>query len=132
MQNGRGFFVLRGFPVDDSDKFDCVIAYDDVSSYVGSLRGWQDNTGVVLAHVTDLSRSHAVGTPAYTSEQQVFHTDNGDIFSLLALEVANEGGQSKIASSWHIYNTLAEIRPDLIRTMCENWPCDKYVSHKNS
>ena len=129
MHNGRGFFVLRGFLVDD---FDCVIAYTGVSSYVGSLRGWQDNTGAVLAHVTDLSRNHAVGTPAYTSERQVFHTDNGDIVSLLALEVANEGGQSKIASSWHIYNTLVETRPDLIRTVSEDWPCDKYVSHKNS
>ncbi|KAK3174105.1 hypothetical protein OEA41_001349 [Lepraria neglecta] len=47
-------------PVDDVDKFDCVIAYTGLSSYVGSLRGWQDNTGAVLAHVTDLSRNHAV------------------------------------------------------------------------
>ena len=120
MHTGRSFFVLRGFPVDDVDKFDCVIAYTGLSSYVGSLRGWEDNTSAVLAHVTDLSRNHAVGTPAYTSERQVFHTDNGDIFSLLALEVANERGQSKIANSWHIYNTLAETRPDLIRMINED------------
>lgn len=72
MHNGRGFFFLRGFPVDYFDKFDCVIAYAGVSSYVGSLRGCQDNTGAVLAHVTDLSRNHAVGTLAYTSERQIF------------------------------------------------------------
>ena len=111
----------------DFDRLDCVIAYAGVSSYVGSMRGWQDKTGAVLAHVTDLSRNHAVGTPAYTNERQVFHTDNGDIVSLLALEVADDGGQSKIASSWDVYNTLAKTRPDLIQTMSEDWPCDKFA-----
>jgi hypothetical protein len=49
-----------------------VIAYVGVSSYVGKLRGWQDKTGAVLAHVTDLSRHHVVGSPAYTNDRQVF------------------------------------------------------------
>ncbi len=127
LHNGRGFFVLRGFPVDVFDRRDSVIAYTGVSAYVGSLRAWQDPTGSVLAHVTDLSGTHAVGTPAYTNEKQVFHTDNGDIVSLLALETADEGGTSKIASSWHVYNLLAKSRPDLIKTLSEDWPCDKYA-----
>ncbi len=127
MHNGRGFFVLRGFPVDDLDRHDSVVAYAGVSAYIGSLRAWQDSTGSILAHITDLSKTQAVGTPAYTNEKQVFHTDNGDIVSLLALEIADEGGTSKIASSWHIYNVLAEVRPDLIRTLSEDWPCDKYA-----
>lgn len=81
--------------------------------------------------MTDLPRNHAVGSPAYTSERQIFHTDNEYIVSLLALEGADEGGQSKIVSSWHIYNTLVETMSDLIRTISEDWSCYKYVSHKN-
>jgi hypothetical protein len=127
LHNGRGFFVLRGFPVDSFNRFECVLAYAGVSAYIGSLRGWQDKTGAVLAHITDLSATHAVGTPAYTNEKQVFHTDNGDIVSLLALDVADEGGTSKISSSWQVYNVLAETRPDLIKTLSEDWPCDKYA-----
>jgi hypothetical protein len=104
-----------------------MIAYAGISSYIGSLRGWQDTTGAVVAHIIDLSASQAVGTPAYTNDMQVFHTDNGDIVSLLALEVSDEGGTSKISSSWQVYNILARERPDLIGTMSEDWPCDKYV-----
>ena len=73
-----------------------------MSVYIGSLRAWQDPTGSVLTHVTDLSKTHTVGTPAYTKGKQVFDTDNGDIVSLLALEVADEGGISMIASGWHV------------------------------
>lgn len=128
LHNGRGFFVLRGFPVDVFDREDCVIVYAGVSSYVAGLRGWQDQSGAVLTHIVDLSATHNVGTPAYTSDKQVFHTDNGDIVSLFALEVSDEGGASRICSSWHIYNLLAKERPDLIETLSQDWPCDKYVS----
>ncbi|KAL2043086.1 hypothetical protein N7G274_004146 [Stereocaulon virgatum] len=58
----------RGFPVDDFGRLDCAIAFAGVSSYVGNLRGWQDKTGAVLAHVFDLSRHHVVGSLAYTND----------------------------------------------------------------
>ena len=126
LHNGKGFFVLRGFPVDILSREDCIIAYTGVSSYVGSLRGWQDQRGTALVHVTDLSAKQAVGTATYTNEKQVFHTDNGDIVALLAVSVAAEGGRSKIASSWEVYNNLVEERPDLVKTLSENWPCDRF------
>ncbi|KAI9718498.1 MAG: hypothetical protein M1828_006681 [Chrysothrix sp. TS-e1954] len=126
LHNGRGFFVLRGFPVDKYQRLDNVIAYTGVSSYIGSLRGWQDPSASVVIHVTDLSKTHTVGTPAYTADKQVFHTDNGDIVSLLALQTAAEGGTSKIASISHVYNVFAKARPDLIKTLTEEWPCDNF------
>jgi len=127
VHNGRGFVVLRNFPVDKFDRADCILAYAGISSYIANLRGLSDRSGAVLVHITDLAAKGKVGTPAYTSDKQVFHTDNGDIVSLLALGVAENGGSSKLASSWQVYNALAETRPDLIRTMSEDWPCDKYV-----
>ena len=44
--------------------------------------------------------------------------------SLFALNTAASGGESKLASSWRVYNELAETRPDLIRTLSENWDFD--------
>lgn len=117
--------MVRGFPVEALSREDCVIAFAGISSYVGSLRGWQDQRATGLVHVSDMSAVQAVGTATYTNEKQVFHTDNGDIVSLLALEVAAQGGQSMIASSWEVYNMLAQERPDLIKTMSEDWPCDR-------
>jgi hypothetical protein len=89
----------------------------------------QDVNGGVLTHIKDLSRTHlaeAIGSPAYTTDKQVFHTDKGDIVALFALETAAEGGASKISSSWQVYNDLAENRPDLIKTLAEPWPLEEF------
>ena len=127
---GRGFFVLRTIPVDSYSRADNVLIYAGVSSYVGRQRGLQDVGGGVLVHIKDLTRTPlagSIGSPAYTSAPQVFHTDIGDIVSLMALDVAAEGGTSRISSSWRVYNELAETRPDLIKTLSDPWPFEAYV-----
>lgn len=130
---GRGFFVLRGIPVDKYTKEENIIIYAGVSSHVGDLRGRQekrsttDGKAVVLSHIKDLTGEYEkknIGGPASTNDKQVFHTDSGDIVSLFCLETANEGGESQLASIWHVYNILAHSRPDLIQTLTEDWPID--------
>lgn len=124
---GRGFFVLRTIPVGSYSREDNVLIYAGVSSYVASKRGVQDTGDSVLAHIKDLTDTNplkTIGAPAYTTDKQVFHTDIGDIISLFVLETAAEGGQSRISSSWKVYNELAETRPDMIKTLAEPWPLD--------
>lgn len=97
---------------------------------MGIQRGLQNVGGGVLVHIKDLTRTsqaESIGSPSYTSVPQVFHTDRGDIVSLLALDVAAEGGTSRISSSWRVYNELAETRPDLIKTLSDPWPFEAYV-----
>ncbi|KAL5340173.1 hypothetical protein BJX70DRAFT_407485 [Aspergillus crustosus] len=127
---GHGFKVIRGVPVDKHTREENFIIYAGITSHIAPIRGRQDTTyqgepaDVVLAHIKDLSRKVDVNTikaPAYTTEKQVFHTDAGDVITLLALEEAEEGGQSYLSSSWHVYNELARTRPDLIRTLAEPW-----------
>ncbi|TFK22445.1 Clavaminate synthase-like protein [Coprinopsis marcescibilis] len=129
LHTGRGFFVLRTIPVDSYSREDVITVYAGVSSYVGSLRAVQDKDAGVLAHIKDLTQTHpakAIGAPAYTTDKQVFHTDAGDIISLFALETAEEGGVSRISSSWRVYNELAQTRPDLIQTLSEPWTVDGF------
>ncbi|KAF4612412.1 hypothetical protein D9613_004592 [Agrocybe pediades] len=131
LHSGRGFFVLRTIPIDNYSRFDNVLIYAGISSYIGGTRGLQDKNGGVLSHIKDLSSSLAlkgtIGGPAYTTDKQVFHTDLGaDIVSLFALEVAAEGGVSRISSSWRVYNELAETRPDLIDTLSKPWAVDEF------
>ena len=134
---GRGFEVVRGLPVWKHGLEDNIIMYAGVSSHVAPIRGRQDKkfrgklADVVLHHIKDLSTTadkDRIGSPAYTAEKQVFHTDAGDIVSLLALSVAAEGGRSKLSSSWRVYNELAKTRPDLIATLAEDWIAEKSVS----
>ncbi|KAF9477035.1 taurine catabolism dioxygenase TauD [Pholiota conissans] len=130
LHSGRGFFVLRTIPVDSYSKEDNVLIYAGVSSHVGETRGLQDKNGGVLSHIKDLSHLYpkgAIGGPAYTTEKQVFHTDQGtDIVSLFALQIAAEGGVSRISSSWRVYNDLAENRPDLIQVLAQPWIVDEF------
>lgn len=81
----------------------------------------------MLNHIKDLSKTSVagnIGAPAYTTDKQVFHTDAGDIVSLFCLQTAERGGESKLASSWRVYNELAKTRPDLIKTLAEDWTFD--------
>ena len=103
-----------------------------ISSYIGSSRGKQDSTGSVLGHIKDLSVSHAydkggIGSTAHTTDKQTFHTDLGDLISLVVLQTAAEGGTSMLSSSGRVYNELASTRPDIIRTLSEPWPVDRLV-----
>lgn len=131
LHTGRGFFVLRTIPVSSYSRVDNVLIYAGVSSYVAPTRGLQDKNGGVLSHIKDLTNVLApgsIGGPAYTTDKQVYHTDQGsDIVSLFALETAAEGGVSRISSSWRVYNELAEHRPDLIKTLAEPWAVDEWV-----
>lgn len=135
LYSGRGFFVLRTIPIDKYTKEDLAIAYAGISSYIGATRGRQDGTGAVFAHIKDLRATHdnsKIGNAAYTTDGQVFHTDAGDLIALIALDVAAEGGTSRISSSGRIYNELVETRPDLIHTLCNLWPLDRYVSEAST
>ncbi|EXU98398.1 taurine catabolism dioxygenase family protein [Metarhizium robertsii] len=134
VHNGHGFKVVRGIPIDKYTREENVIIYAGIASHVANIRGRQDHehngrpADVVLAHVKDLS-THAdaknIGSPAYTTEKQVFHTDAGDVIALFALAAADEGGESFLSSSWTVYNELAATRPDLIRTLAEPWDVDE-------
>lgn len=134
LHKGHGFFVIRGVNVDSYTREENAIIYVGIASHIASQRGRQDSkfegkpADVVLTHVKDLSAGQdksAIGSPAYTTDRQVFHTDSGDIVSLFCLETALEGGASRIASTWRVYNELVRTRPDLIHTLSQNWDVEK-------
>jgi len=134
LSTGRGFFALRGLPVSLYTRSENITIYTGISSHIAPIRGRQDSKIIngqkqssMLNHIKDLSKTDVaekIGAPAYTTDKQVFHTDAGDIVSLFCLETAERGGESKLASSWRVYNELAETRPDLIRTLAEDWVFD--------
>ncbi|UPL03021.1 hypothetical protein LCI18_013955 [Fusarium solani-melongenae] len=129
LHSGHGFFIIRGIKVDEHTREENIIIYTGLSAHIAGERGRQDHkydgkpADVVLTHIKDLSHTGTsdIGSPAYTTDKQVFHTDSGDIVALFALEIAKKGGASKLTSTWTVYNEIAKTRPDLIHTLSEPW-----------
>jgi hypothetical protein len=59
-----------------------------------------------------------------TKGAQTFHNEEaGDVVSWLTRNTAASGGRCIIASSYTVYNILAAIRPDVLKTLSRaDWP----------
>ncbi|KAI8300586.1 Taurine hydroxylase-like protein SAT17 [Colletotrichum sp. SAR11_240] len=141
LHNGHGFFVIRGLRVDEHTREENIIIYAGLSSHIAPQRGRQDRqydgkpADVVLTHIKDLTLTKEkgqIGSPAYTADKQVFHTDAGDIVSLFALSTAAEGGTSKLASIARVYNEIAKTRPDLVHTLTQDWQFEVFGTPQKS
>lgn len=115
---GRGFVLLRGFPVEDLTEPEVELAYVGLGLQLGSPVS-QDAFGSVLGHVRD-ERVERTGPSVRlyrTNQRQDFHTDGADLVGLLCMQPAKSGGESRIASSYAIYNELLARRPDLVELL---------------
>ena len=82
----------------------------------------QNSRGHVLGHVKDVGDdpTQIDSVRIYrTNARQFFHADDSDVVGLLCIARALEGGESDIASSHLVYNTLAAERPDVLKTLTD-------------
>jgi hypothetical protein len=123
---GQGFFMLRGFPVDDYARDEQAIAYLGIGSHFGRPRS-QNAKGHLLGHVKDLGLDIADPNVRYyqTRRKLEYHTDSVDVVGLLCLKTARSGGESFIASSSAIYNEIYARRPDLLPALFEPFATDR-------
>lgn len=123
---GRGFAMLRGFPVERYTREEQAIAYLGIGSWLGSARS-QNAKGHLLGHVKDLGLD--IGDPKVryyqTNRKLEYHTDSVDVVGLLCLKTAKSGGESFIASSMTLYNEVLARRPDLAPALFEPYPTDR-------
>ena len=117
---GRGFVLLRRFPIDELSDDEIALAYFGLGLHLGTPVS-QDGAGTLLGHVRD-ERVERTGPEVRlyrTRERQDFHTDGADIIGLLCLHAARRGGESKLASSYAVYNEIRRRRPDLLDVLYE-------------
>jgi alpha-ketoglutarate-dependent taurine dioxygenase len=126
LRDGRGFVLLRGFPVDRLDREEIAIAYLGLGQHIGSVIP-QNGQGHVLGHVKDLGSDIAdASTRVYVTRADVrFHIDGCDLVGLLCLQTAKAGGESRIASSVTVYNRMLETRQDLVEALCDEFYISK-------
>jgi hypothetical protein len=120
LEHGRGFLLLRRFPIDLLDPDATELAYAGLGSHLGRPVG-QNKDGELLTHIRDERLPAEAGTVRLyrTRQRQDFHTDAADVIGLLCLHRAREGGESRIVSSGAVYNEMLRTRPDLVEALSE-------------
>ncbi|KAL6755491.1 Clavaminate synthase-like protein [Haematococcus lacustris] len=116
---GKGFHLIRNFPVQRLSRWQTVAAYHGFGLYWGKPQA-QNAKGHLVGHIK------AIGTdpglegvrPYTTSIPHGYHTDNSDIAALLCLHDAEEGGVNNWVSSIAVHNALLRRgRKDLVEVL---------------
>ncbi|KAF2835876.1 taurine catabolism dioxygenase TauD [Patellaria atrata CBS 101060] len=113
--NGKGFLLFKNFPVKVWGIRKSAVAYMGLGTYFGYYVS-QNGLGHILGHVKDLGDDPTQTDKVRiyrTNARQFFHADDTDIVGLLCIAKAQEGGESDIVSSHHVFNTLQRERPDV-------------------
>ena len=123
---GRGFVLLRGFPLDALDAPATELGYVGLGLHLGTPVG-QDAKASLLGHVRDerVPRTGPHVRLYQTHERQDFHTDGADIVGLLCLHRAVSGGESRLASTHAVYNHILATRPDLLEVLYQPFAWDR-------
>ena len=117
LASGRGFLLLRRFPIDLLDEQQVELAYMGLGLHLGRPVS-QNANGDLLTHVRDERLPTGVKARLYrTRERQDFHTDGADIIGLLCLHRARSGGESRIVSSLTLHDEILRRRPDLLEEL---------------
>ena len=127
LASGRGFVLIRGFPIDRLDQHEIELAYAGLGAHLGHRVG-QNKTGDLLTHIRDEKVTPEPGQVIRlyrTNQRQDFHTDAADIIGLLCLSNALRGGESRIASSAAVYNEILRRRPDLLEVLYQPMHWDR-------
>jgi TfdA family taurine catabolism dioxygenase TauD len=131
IDRGRGFVLLKGFPVDAHDEQTCAEVYWGLGLHLGKAVP-QNTDGDLLGHVRDTGADpHAYGVRLYkTRVEQDFHTDGADIIGLFCLKPAKSGGISRIVSSVTVFNEILNRAPGLVSTLFSPFPFDRQGQQK--
>lgn len=127
LDHGRGFWLLRGLPIDDLSEREAAYAYWGMGLHMGRPVS-QNARGHLLGHVTDEGVDFTKDSSARGYQTRLhlpYHTDGSDAVGLLCLRPAKSGGASSIASSTSAYNEVLERRPDLAHLWFEDWYTDR-------
>ncbi|KAK1836860.1 hypothetical protein QBC39DRAFT_272118 [Podospora conica] len=135
IHHGRGFVVLRGLQPAKYSNQDNILLYLGVTSYIAETRGMQDFDGRMILHIQathpEVLPDGTMPNSPYVARAQPFHTDLCDILTLYALSTSASGGQSYLASSAAVYNTLAASRPDLLHVLASpTWTYDEFFENQ--
>ena len=125
VSDGRGFVVIRGFPVERWGIAQTEYIYWAIGQHLGRP-GAQNPKGDLLGHVVDHRDSGDLdAVRAYRTARFIgYHCDGADVVGLLCLVNSARGGLSRIVSSVSVFAELLHSHPELAARMCEPFALD--------
>ena len=120
IQHGRGFVLVRGFPLDRYSEEELGLIYWGLGTHMGTGVS-QSVMGDRLGHVMDHSKNDP-NARAYRNKQDLsLHTDLSEIVSLLCLATAKTGGLSQFASIVTIHNEILKSHPEYLEPLYQGF-----------
>ena len=115
VENGRGFMVIRGLPVDRYDRPLIETIYWGLGCHFGMPIS-QNARGQRLAEVKDRGHNYTeTNARGYTTRAKLLpHVDTSDMTALLCLNPAKSGGLSSLVSSAAIFNAVLARHPEYL------------------
>lgn len=114
LENGRGFLLLRGLPVERYTDDEIKIIYYGIGLNLGApVR--QNPKGDLLGLVMNVGDKSKKTTRVYeTNAYLPYHTDPSDVVGLLCLRKAKQGGLSSLVSAASVYNVMLQNHPEYL------------------
>ena len=125
LNHGRGFFVLRGIPVDRYPLDDIKAIYWGIGVYMGNPV-FQNTKLDLVSHVEDRGDDYSDRNIRLYSTAAAAnpHNDPSDCVGLLCVRAAPIGGKSMIASATSIYNRVLARHPEYLEVLAKGFPHD--------
>jgi len=114
LENGRGFLLLRGLPVERYTDDEIRIVYYGIGLHLGEpVR--QNPRGDLLGVVMNVGDANDKSTRVYETNRYLpYHSDPSDVVGLLCLRKARSGGLSSLVSVATIYNDILARHPEFL------------------
>lgn len=125
LENGRGFVLLRGLPVEryTEDEINCI--YFGLALNLGQPVG-QNPQGDLIGQVMNVGDLNDKNTRVYQTNLYLpYHTDPSDVVGLLCVRKAKSGGLSSLVSVHSVYNELLARFPEYLGLFYKQW----YYAH---
>lgn len=125
LENGRGFCLLRGLPIERYTDEQIDTLYFGIGLHLGQPVG-QNPRGDLIGKVMAVGDVTKKETRVYETNLYLpYHSDPSDVVGLLSVRRAREGGLSSLISVASIYNEILENHREYLGLYYRLW----YFSH---
>lgn len=125
LEDGRGFVLLRGLPIERYSEDDINAIYYGIGLNLGQPVA-QNPKGDLLGQVMNVGDLEDKNTRVYQTNLYLpYHTDPSDVVGLLCIRKAKKGGLSSLVSVPSVYNELLARFPEYLGLFYKQW----YYAH---
>ncbi|MEZ5727427.1 MAG: TauD/TfdA family dioxygenase [Burkholderiaceae bacterium] len=121
LENGRGFWLMRGLPIERYSDDEINTLYFGIGLHLGTPVG-QNPRGDLIGGVMAVGDPTRKETRVYETNLYLpYHSDPSDLVGLLCIRKARQGGVSSLASVAAIYNEILENHREFLGLYYKLW-----------